>query len=321
MIKPELVAALLAVPVIGGMAMTRLRFLRQQREAMASRMAPFAITAKAMAAPLDLLKKEKWNSLEPIKHLLHEAPGLPELKALLHEAGIEDQLSTFIGTLIILLVAPLAITAASGFNVFIGLAAGCVLDFVALLILKGKADRTRDKFCEQLPDAIDLMVAVLRSGHSVSQSVKAVSQEIPQPCGREFDVILQRMNLGQPLSESLMISTRRFRSFELDLMARAVAIQAEVGGSLAELLDKTNSTLRQRLRLSRQINVLTAQSRLSARIVGVLPIVLAVVLNVMSPGYLQTLVRDQLGQFLLSLALALQIVGVLIMRQMSTMRV
>src|SRR5208283_3769961 len=114
-----------------------------------------------------------------------------------------------------------------------------------------------------------------------------VSNEAPNPCGQEFDAIFHRMNLGQPLSEALAISARSFHSYELELMQKAIAIQAEVGGSLAELLEKTNATLRQRLKLSRQLKVITSQSRLSAQIVGVLPVVLAIGLNILSPGYLQ----------------------------------
>jgi tight adherence protein B len=129
------------------------------------------------------------------------------------------------------------------------------------------------------------------------------------------------MNLGQPLSDSLVLSARRFQSYELDLLRRAVAIQAEVGGSLAELMDKTNHTLRQRLKLVRQLRVVTAQSRLSAHIVGFLPIVLAIGLNFLSPGYLGLLTGDKLGQMLLIAVVILEIVGIFVMRRMSTMKV
>jgi tight adherence protein B len=165
------------------------------------------------------------------------------------------------------------------------------------------------------------MVAVLRSGHSVSQAIRSVAQEVPNPCGQEFALIFQRMNLGQRLPDALVLSSRRFRSYELDLMQRAVSVQVEVGGSLADLLEKTNLTLRQRLKLARQLKVITSQGRLSAWIVGMLPIVLAVALNFMNPGYLQLLVQDKIGQGLLCLAVALELVGVFILRRMSTMKV
>jgi tight adherence protein B len=145
--------------------------------------------------------------------------------------------------------------------------------------------------------------------------------EIPKPCGEEFEAILHRMNLGQPLADSLVLSARNFKSYELDLLRRAVSIQSEVGGSLAELLEKTNSTLRQRLRLVRQLKVVTAPSRLSANIIGLLPVVLAVGLNFISPGYMDILLADRLGQMMLVGVVILEVVGIMVMRRMSTMKV
>ena len=87
----------------------------------------------------------------------------------------------------------------------IGVGTGILLAIVPFIVLNHKAETRRTKFCSQLPDAIDLIVAVLRSGHSVSQAVKSVGQEIANPCGEEFEAILHRMNLGQPLAEFLLI--------------------------------------------------------------------------------------------------------------------
>jgi tight adherence protein B len=221
---------------------------------------------------------------------------------------------------VIWILLPLACAIAVGANLLIAAAAAVVMALIPLIYLRARAQSRRSKLSEQLPDAIDLMVAVLRSGHSVPESVRAVAYEIPNPCGEEFREILQRMNLGQSLCEALVSSTRRFRSFELDLIRRAVGIQAEVGGSLAELFEATNSTLRGRLKLARQLKVITAQSRLSAYIVGCLPLVLAVALNALSPGYLQVLVDDPTGRALLALALTLEFLGVLVMYRMSAAR-
>lgn len=183
------------------------------------------------------------------------------------------------------------------------------------------AARRRNKFVEQLPDAIDLMVSVLRSGHSVPQAVRSVAREAAEPLGKEFAQVMQRMNLGQPFSESLAQSVSRYRSEELDLIRRAVSIQAEVGGSLAELLDKTNLTLRQRIKLKRQVLVLTSQSRLTGLIVGFLPILLAVALEVLNPGYLNPLFTSDMGRLLLGGAFGLEILGLFIMKKMTEVKV
>jgi len=155
----------------------------------------------------------------------------------------------------------------------------------------------------------------------VPQAVRAVAEEIPAPCGQEFGEMMQRMNLGQTLPQALSHSVKRFRSFELDLLRRATEIQMDVGGSLAELLDKTNSTLRQRLKLQRQVQVLTAPSRLSAVVIFVLPFLIAGSFSLINPQYMSPLTETKLGRGLLCLAFAAQVIGYLIMRRLASFKV
>lgn len=195
--------------------------------------------------------------------------------------------------------------------------AGSTVPFVAL---KLKAMALRRKFQEQLPDGIDLMVSVLRSGHSLPQSVRAIASDCPSPLKDEFAHIDQRMNLGLPLGDALAFSQDKYRLTELDLIRRAVTIQTEVGGSLAELLEKTNSTLRQRLKLKRQVRVLTTQSRLTGLIVALLPLILAFALETLSPGYLNPLFQSETGKLLLLLAAFLQVLGMFLMKKMTEVK-
>jgi tight adherence protein B len=312
---------LLAVPITVGIVSTWLWVRRRERSAIAKRLARWSATAQQDLPPVILLKHWQRTSREGLQRHWQDYPLLKQADSLLSESGLEGERRNIAWLVAALLLLPPTIS----LLLFDTVSSGIVIAVIGLLILavfiKAKAESRRTKFCEQLPDALDLMVAILRSGHSVSHAVKAVADEIPYPCGQEFEVLLQRINLGQSLADALVYSSRRFRSYELDLMRRAVGIQAEVGGSLAELLDKTNATLRQRLKLARQLTVITAQSRLSAWIVGLLPILLAVVLNFMNPGYLQLLLQDKLGQGLLVLAICLELAGLAIMRRMSTMKI
>jgi tight adherence protein B len=320
--KYHILFELLAIPVTLGIVLTWLWARRRERGTIAMRLARFTgLSDSIPSTPVTLLKRQGWSASNFLQKLIADSQQLNALDANLVEAGLEQHGPAILFLVAALLLLPPLLAFAFGFNEIAALVAGVVLAMLPFLFIKGKATARRAKFCEQLPNAIDLMVAVLRSGHSVSQAVKAVSLEVPAPCGQEFELVLQRMNLGQPLSAGLLLSSKRFRSYELDLMRRAVAIQIEVGGSLADILDKTNNTLRQRLKLARQLRVVTAQSRLSAWIVGLLPVVLAISLNIMSPGYLQLLINDPLGRGLLILSLFLELMGIFIMRRMSTMKV
>ena len=221
----------------------------------------------------------------------------------------------------ILLLMPIAAAATLQLSLPAGVLCGIFFSAIPVLVLVVKKAMLRQKFIEQLPDAIDLMISVLRSGHSIPQSVKAVGQEVPAPCGPEFMEVLQRMNLGLQLADALSYSCTKFSSHELDLLRRAFAIQSEVGGSLAELLDKTNITLRQRLKLVKQVKVLTAQSRLTMIVVGALPIVMAIALNAMNPRYLLPLMDSDLGKTLIAAAVGLEIMGLVIMKKLATVKI
>jgi tight adherence protein B len=312
--KLDLLFAILSLPLAGGIGATWLWARRRERDLVTNRLQKFMPQAQRSD-----------GSGDDIPHLILKNADQPKtwLTTLLSQAAMDDEQAplTFIAVSSALLILPALVAYLFDFNLFVGAGVGALLAFIPFLVVKTKAENRRVKFCEQLPDAIDLMVAVLRSGHSISQAVRAVSQEVPVPCGEEFEAVLQRMNLGQPLADSLVLSARRFQSYELDLLRRAVAIQSEVGGSLAELLDKTNSTLRQRLKLVRQLRVITVQSRLSAQIVGFLPVVVGLGLNFISPGYLSILTNDKLGQMMLVAVVILEVVGIVVMRRMSTMKV
>lgn len=321
--KTLLLLSILSVPLAGGIVATRIWSKKKERGSIANRLAQMVDTTDSgkLQTPVTVLKKPiKASTIEPLSDFLHNLPLIEQLQSLLWQAGWEDSLSTFLMVEAAALVLPILVAFAFGLNTAVALLVSAFLGLAPVVALKTVADRRRTKFCELLPNAIDLMVAVLRSGHSIPQAVKAVAQESPKPCGEEFEYVLQRLNFGQPLAESLITSSKRFQSYELDLMRRAVSIQAEVGGSLAELLDKTNMTLKERLKLARQLKVITAQSRLSAMIVGCLPVVLAIAINIMSPGYLQALIDDSMGRMLLVAALVLEVLGVFVMNKMSTMR-
>lgn len=316
--KVTLLLSILAVPLVSGVVGTRIWVKRREHGTINTRLARWA-SQPVISTSRTLLKNPQWSSLN--WQFLQTLPGIEWLKIKLDQSGLSYKLSDLVLLIAALLFLPILAAFAFDLNLFLAGVVGLILASIVLVILKAKADALRAKFCEQLPDAIDLMVAVLRSGHSIPQAVRAVSDETPYPCGAEFQTILHRMNLGQPLWQSLILSAQRFHSYELDLIRRAVGIQAEVGGSLAELLDKTNSTLRERLKLVRQLRVVTAQSRLSAQIIGLIPILLAFGLNCISPGYLQYLTGDKLGRLLLMAAISLEIMGIFIMRRMSTMKV
>ncbi len=234
--------------------------MRKQKQLLAERLAGFLEPTAAVDTTAKTLLKTNLVFGDGLLSSFGSFSLAKKIENLIAQSGVKISAASFIFATGLLLLVPVSVAMMFQFDPLIAGLIGLALSMVPLSFVLTKRSALRKKFTEQLPDAIDLMISVLRSGHSIPQAVKTVSEELPAPCGAEFAQVMQRMNLGQPLSEALVYTCDKFRSFELDLMRRAIAIQSEVGGSLAELLDKTNITLRQRLKLVRQVTVLTAQS-------------------------------------------------------------
>ncbi len=144
-------------------------------------------------------------------------------------------------------------------------------------------------FSDQLGDSLNLMVNGLRSGYSVLQAMEAVSREMPPPISTEFARVVQEVQIGLPLEQALGNMLRRVKSDDLDLVITAIAVQREVGGNLAEVLDTISFTIRERVRIKGEVRTLTAQGRYSGYVISLLPIGLAFVLFCVNKPYVERL--------------------------------
>lgn len=310
-----IISGIVIFVMCGGIACTRYVVARRNRESLRRRLEEL-IGSPDSAQPLELRNAEDRAGSSG-----HELPGRRHLEKLLARSGQQYSATDFYQLTLLLGCLPWLLYFAIDFSAVFALIISCVLVVIPYMVLRAKADARRNKFQIQLPDAIDLMVSILRSGHSVPRAVRSVADEIPAPCGSEFAEIFQRMSLGQNLPDALARSVERYDSFELDMLRRATAIQVEVGGSLSELLEKTNATLRQRIKLKNQVRVLTAQSRLSAWIVGLMPLFVGLGMQIINPSYLGPLTETNIGKALLFLAFCAMFTGIMIMRKLSAIRV
>ncbi len=166
------------------------------------------------------------------------------------------------------------------------------------------------RFEQQLPDTIGLWVNALRSGYSVLQSMEAIARDAPEPTATEFKRVVQEVQLGIDMEDALEHLVGRVESEDLDLVVTAVNIQREVGGNLAEILDVISHTIRERIKLKGEIMVLTAQGRITGYLISFLPIVLALFLYTINPGYMGNLFENRMcGWPMLGIGLALIGIG------------
>ena len=161
-----------------------------------------------------------------------------------------------------------------GRNIVSGIIGGVVGFFLPRIYMGRQKNKRLDNFNSQLPDMLSLMVNGLRAGFSTAQAMEAVSREMPAPLSTEFRRVVQEMQLGISMEDSLENIIRRIPSEDLDLIVTAVNVQREVCGNLAEILDTIAHTIRERIRIKGEIKVLTAQVMYSGRFLAILPLIL-----------------------------------------------
>jgi len=157
--------------------------------------------------------------------------------------------------------------------------------------LRRRQARRLNAFKAQLPDTITLLANSLRAGSSFLQGIELVTREARPPISVEFERVVREMQLGMALQPALNNLVRRVASEDLELMVTAIQIQSQVGGNLATVLDSIAYTIRERIRIQGEIQTLTAMQRYSGYVITLLPVGLAAILFLISPGYMTAMVE------------------------------
>ncbi len=196
--------------------------------------------------------------------------------------------------------------------------AGLALGLIPVLWLKREAKARAKLVTYQLPDALDLMARALRSGHAFSEALRMAAVEMPAPIGEELVPASEEHRLGIDLREILEGLMRRMPdSFEMRLFASSVLLHRETGGNLIEILEQLGDTVRERVVFDEKVRAMTAEVRMSAIILELLPFFAAAGLSLFVPGYLLPLLEPGLGQRLLVFGLVAMTTGVLLMRRIA----
>ncbi len=179
-----------------------------------------------------------------------------------------------------------------------------------------RAMKRQAELTSQLPDALDMLSSALRSGYALTRGFQVVASQMHPPIAEEFDRVLQEVKVGISLSEALDGLLRRTDSYDLELVVAAIQTQLTMGGNLAEVLDKIAGMIRERVRLQGEINAATSEGRMSAGILVAMPIVMALVISVINPGYLDPLFHEKAGIMMLIGAGLLMLVGIIVIKKM-----
>jgi tight adherence protein B len=264
----------------------------------------------------NLLKSTLYSEVPWVNALLSKVKFAKHLDLLLERANVDMTLGLFI----------LCSAVAGGVGIFLLLIVGqpffvaLVMGLIALVCpyfyLKYITWRRMRRFLEQMPDALDMMSQSLQAGLGLTQAMVFVAKEMPDPVGTEFSVFIEEVNLGLPLADALKRMEERMALPEVRLFNTALLVQREVGGSLAELLNKLSDIIRDRFRIERLIKSLTGQNRMSAWTVCSVPPFLGVFMFIREPELMNGMLNDPMGRAMLAAALFLEIIGIFVFRKL-----
>ncbi|RQR66374.1 pilus assembly protein TadB [Burkholderia sp. Bp9125] len=264
---------------------------------------------------LSILKERMLNEAKPFDRLLMAMPRIQSVDLLLQQSGMSWSVAKLAG--ISLALPPIVLLALSFTTLPLPIAAIVALPAASLpmlFVMRNRGRRMR-KLERQLPDVCDMIARALRSGHAFTSAIGMVSDEFSEPMGSEFRVTFDEINYGVSLHDALMNLATRVPVRDLRYFVIAVLIQRETGGNLAELLDSIAALIRERFKLFDKIRVLSAEGRMSAWVLGLLPFATAGAMMVLNPEFLAVLWQDTAGIKMVATTLVSMAFGVLWMRR------
>jgi tight adherence protein B len=268
-----------------------------------------------------MLRAKYLRELSPLERWLEALPGMERLALYIEQAG--RQTPAYRVTLL-----ALGLAAGAGWLVFallhqpllaiLAAAAGLVTPFIRITMERSKRLM---KFEEQLPEALDVMVRALKAGHPFSGTLQLVSEEMNEPIAHEFGITFADINYGLDVKVAFLNLLERVPNMTLMTLVTAVVVQRETGGNLAETLSKISTVIRGRFRLNRRVKTLSAEGRLSAWILAMIPFVLFIIIIVTTPTYLPILLQEPAGLKIIATAFFLQVIGILWIRRIINIEV
>jgi len=259
---------------------------------------------------VSILKSRMLSETPALERLLLQAPRIKHLDRLLEQSGLTWSVAELLGMMLLAGAAGAAVALYFGMTFLLALVAAVIMGALPFVyVFRARANRMV-KIEQSLPDALDLIGRALRAGHAFPTAVKMVGDELNDPIGGEFRTLFDEVNYGISMHTALLNLAARIPVTDLRYFVIAVLIQRETGGNLAELLDNIAAIIRARLKLFGQIRVLATEGRLSAWILTLLPIGVAIAMNFVNPAFISVLWKDPMGLRLVTGAVLLMIFGI-----------
>lgn len=263
---------------------------------------------------LSILKEERASSLEFLNRLLEGRSFTAELATQLERAGSKQTVGAFLLTVAVAAAIGGLIGHRAGTlgAIVIG-AIGALMPFLNLKRLQRKRTKALE---QQLPEAIDMLVNAMKAGYSLQAAMKFIGEEMSEPLGPEFTRFYDEQRLGVDVRLALNNLATRSDTLDLKMFVTALLIQRESGGNLAEVMTNLSTLMRERVALRGEIDTLTAEPKLSAMVLTLLPLGLFGAINIMNREYVSTLYTTPTGHVLLVYGAVSILIGYIVLRRM-----
>jgi len=253
--------------------------------------------------------KDIWTYLDK---LVEEKTYVQKTMIELQKAGLKLRFSEYMMSYAYILLIAGLIAYICTHNIMIT-AGACLLSLTIPLIVVKRRQSFRLKMIDkQLPDVLMLMANGLKAGYSFMQGMELIATDGPSPIKEEFNRVVREVNLGYPIDTSLDDLVARVGSEDLDLAIVVIKIQRQVGGNLAEILEKIVHTIRERIRVKGEINTLTAQGKMQGWILSLLIPGVASFMYILNPEFMTPLFHTTIGMLIVVVATIMHLTGVAI---------
>lgn len=268
------------------------------------------------ASTLSSIMREKYlQNLSPFEKILESLPYMQNLAVFIEQAG--HKVLAYRLVLLCLFIAFCA-----GFVSWMMWRIGFLSVAFALLgalapffkIARDRAARFA-KFEEQLPDAIDIIRRALLAGHPFATGLKLVADDMQDPVAREFSIAFADINYGNDVRHAMLGLLQRVPSMTVTALVTAILVQKETGGNLAEILRQISTVIRGRFKFQRKVKTLSAEGRMSAWVLAMVPLGLFGYLSISNPDYLPILLEDETGKQLTAFAVVWSVIGIYFIRR------
>lgn len=233
----------------------------------------------------------------------------------LFASGIKLRATEFLTMWICITIIPASILAFMGKSFITILGAGIIGLVIPPFMVRRAKKKRQQLFHKQLGEALVVIVNCIKSGYSFQQSLESVALDMQPPISNEFSLVLNEIKLGISMEDALAHMVKRTDNPDLGILVSAVVTSSQVGANLSEILDNIALTIKDRIKIRDEVQVLTAQGRMSGIVIGLLPVAIVLMMMLVNPDFINSFFTNTLGRILIGIGVVMEIIGFLVIRK------